>query len=67
MTDAFEISFIDPGVKIYGCALPPGGSEGSEVLYEMADLQCGTVASVIYGCAILGSETVFEISHIPLQ
>ncbi|XP_023393466.1 G patch domain-containing protein 1 [Pteropus vampyrus] len=30
MTDAFEISFIDPGVKIYGCALPPGGSEGSE-------------------------------------
>ncbi|XP_072823364.1 G patch domain-containing protein 1 isoform X3 [Vicugna pacos] len=21
----------DPGVKIYGCALPPGGSEGSEV------------------------------------
>nr|XP_051686403.1 G patch domain-containing protein 1-like [Oryctolagus cuniculus] len=20
----------DPGVKIYGCALPPGGSEGSE-------------------------------------
>lgn len=47
LANAFEISFIDPGVKIYGCALPPGGSEGSEVLYRMIDLQFGTIAPVI--------------------
>lgn len=26
------MSLTDPTVKIYGCALPPGLSEGSEVL-----------------------------------
>lgn len=26
------MSFTDPGVKVYGCALPPGLSGGSEVL-----------------------------------
>ena len=46
MTNVFDISFIDPGVKIYGCALPPGGSEGSEVLYAKADLEFGIVTPV---------------------
>jgi len=26
------MSLTDPAVKVYGCALPPGLSEGSEVL-----------------------------------
>lgn len=26
------MSLTDPAVKVYGCALPPGMSEGSEVL-----------------------------------
>lgn len=46
MTSVPEISFTDPGVKIYGCALPPGGSEGSEVLDGMTDLAFGIETSV---------------------
>lgn len=32
------MSLTDPAVKVYGCALPPGLSEGSEVLKLFVDL-----------------------------
>lgn len=32
------LSLTDPTVKIYGCALPPGLSEGSEVLNRESGL-----------------------------